>query len=176
MNATLGNWNALSPPDAAREILPCCGSLAWAEAMVAARPFLEESVLFATSDRIWCSLPVEDWLEAFRSHPRIGESRAQSPAGARSASWSAAEQRRVSDIGDDLKFALADANRAYEQRFGRIFIVCAAGKSAAEILEILARRLQNDEATELQASAEEQRQIICVRLKKWLDAGVESNA
>ena len=99
-------------------------------------------------------------MEAFRSHPRIGESRApRFFAGPSSAAWSTQEQKKVADAGDAVKVALAEANREYEQRFGRIFIVCATGKSAPEILEILQRRLQNDAATELREAAEQQRQI-----------------
>lgn len=107
-------------------------------------------------------------MEAFRSHPRIGESHGSASAPVRSATWSGEEQRRVGTASEDIKMALAEGNRAYEQRFNRIFIVCATGKSAAEILEILRRRLHNDEATELHEAAEQQRQIAQLRLKKWL--------
>ena len=86
----------------------------------------------------------------------------------RSAAWSAQEQRNVVDAGEPVQLALAEGNRQYEQRFDRVFIVCATGKSAAEILEILRRRLQNDDSTELRESAEEQRKITNIRLKKWL--------
>lgn len=175
MNAVLANWNALSPRDAAQEILPCCGSYAWASNLAAHRPLSDESALLEASDRVWRALPAADWLEAFRSHPRIGESRPESAAGARSAAWSAGEQRQVTNSGDNLKLALAEANREYELRFSRTFIVCATGKSAPEILEILRHRLHNDEAAELRAAAEEQRQIIRIRLKKWLEAHGESN-
>jgi len=72
--------------------------------------------------------------------------------------------------GENIKLRLAEGNRAYEQRFNRIFIVCATGKSAFEILEILERRLQNDHRTELLEAAEEQRHIAHIRLKKWLDS------
>lgn len=173
LNPVLANWNALPRQEATQQILPCCGSGAWANKIAAERPFLDESALLEASDRVWRSLSAEDWLEAFRSHPRIGESRAESAVGARSSAWSAEEQSQVADSANHLKQALAEANRVYEQRFGRIFIVCAAGKSASEILEILRRRLQNDEAAELRASGEEQRQIIRVRLKKWLGAAGE---
>ncbi len=124
--------------------------------------------MLAASDVTWQNLSHADWLEAFRSHPRIGESRPDKAAPAQSSTWSAQEQRNVSSADDTLKLALAQGNREYEQKFGRIFIVCATGKSASEILEILRRRLQNDEATELHAAAEEQRQIMQIRLKKWL--------
>jgi 2-oxo-4-hydroxy-4-carboxy-5-ureidoimidazoline decarboxylase len=168
MNAVLSLWNSLPAEEAAQQILPCCGSRSWARAMASARPISDLSELSEASDRIWRALPVLDWLEAFSSHPRIGESQAASPADGQSASWSVGEQRAVTDSAQELKLALAEANRLYEQRFGRIFLVCATGKSAPEILEILRRRLQNDEASELQAAAEEQRRIVRIRLKKWL--------
>jgi 2-oxo-4-hydroxy-4-carboxy-5-ureidoimidazoline decarboxylase len=82
--------------------------------------------------------------------------------------WSEQEQRAVAAAGDSVKSALAEGNREYERRFGRNFIVCATGKSPAEILQILARRLKNDEPTELQEAADEQRQIMQIRLRKWL--------
>jgi 2-oxo-4-hydroxy-4-carboxy-5-ureidoimidazoline decarboxylase len=132
------------------------------------RPLHDEALLLNASDTIWRSLGESDWLEAFRSHPRIGESRAEKTASAQSSAWSAQEQQTVSSAEDPVKLALAQANRAYERKFGRIFIVCATGKSASEILEILRRRLQNDEAIEIQEAAEEQRQIMHIRLKKWL--------
>ena len=107
-------------------------------------------------------------MEAFRSHPRIGESRAAQLALARSVTWSTQEQQKVAVAGDAVKIALAEANQEYEQRFRNTFIVCATGKSAPEILEILRRRLQNDGPTELRQAAEQQRQITRIRLTKWL--------
>jgi 2-oxo-4-hydroxy-4-carboxy-5-ureidoimidazoline decarboxylase len=127
----------------------------------------EEAALLAVSDEIWRGLGEADWLEAFKSHPRIGESRAEEVSPAQSSAWSAQEQKAAT-ADEALKMALKWGNREYEQKFGRIFIVCATGKSASEILEILRRRLHNDEATELQLAAEEQRQIMHIRLKKWI--------
>ena len=150
------------------EILSCCGSRAWANAMAGRRPFSDVTTLLAASDETWSNLTGADWMEAFRSHPRIGESRAIQSASVQSATWSAQEQRDVATAGDAVKIALAEANREYERRFRRIFIVCATGKSAPEILEILRRRLKNDEPTELREAAEQQRQIIHIRMKKWL--------
>ena len=106
----------------------------------------------------------------FRSHPRIGQSRAAAQARRKSAAWSSEEQRNVGSAADEVRAALAEGNRAYEHKFGRIFIVCATGKSPTEILAILRRRLQNDETTELHEAAEEQRQIAHLRLKKWLNS------
>ena len=109
-------------------------------------------------------------MEAFQSHPRIGESRAPQSPPAQSVTWSAQEQQQVSDADAAVKAALADANRQYDQRFNRTFIVCATGKSAQEILGILLRRLNNNTETELQEAAEQQRQITEIRLRKWLQS------
>ena len=169
MSEVLARWNALPVEDAAEEILPCCGSNAWARAMALHRPIRDEAALLAACDEIWRSLPESGWKEAFQSHPRIGDTRAR-VASQRSAAWSKTEQQNVTTADDQIKIALAEGNRAYEKRFHRIFIVCATGKSGREILEILRRRLKNDDVAELQEAAEEQRQIAHVRLKKWLSS------
>jgi 2-oxo-4-hydroxy-4-carboxy-5-ureidoimidazoline decarboxylase len=170
MSGVLARWNSMPSEEAMEDILPCCGSRAWARAMAARRPIRTEADLLAACDDIWKNLPVSDWIEAFQSHPRIGDSKASSPASAQSAAWSRTEQEKVGLAGDAVKRALAEGNRAYEHRFGRIFIVCATGKSAQEILEILERRLRNDDQIELLEAAEQQRQIAHLRLKKWLNS------
>lgn len=164
----LARWNALPFDEAAQELLPCCGSIAWARGMCAARPIPNESALLSASDRVWNNLPESDWMEAFRNHPRIGDPAAPKSHSPRSAEWSRSEQRSAFTNDEEIAALLADGNRAYEQRFHRIFIVCATGKTAKEILQILQRRLANDEATELREAAEQQRQITHIRLKKWL--------
>jgi 2-oxo-4-hydroxy-4-carboxy-5-ureidoimidazoline decarboxylase len=164
----LARWNSLPPGEAALEILPCCGSNSWARQLAALRPIEDEAGLLAASDKIWRSLTEADWMEAFAHHPRIGQSVAPPTASARSAQWSTQEQQHVGAAGTDVIAALAEGNRVYEQRFNRIFIVCAAGKSAHTILNILQRRLGNDEQAESQESAEQQRQITNLRLKKWI--------
>jgi 2-oxo-4-hydroxy-4-carboxy-5-ureidoimidazoline decarboxylase len=168
MSEVLARWNGLDPEEAAKEILPCCGSKTWAHEMASRRPILDEAALLAACDEVCKSLAESDWNEAFRSHPRIGESPSQAPGPAKSAGWPGEEQRRVGTASEDVKLALAEGNRGYEKQFHRIFIVCATGKSAPEILEILRRRLRNDEAAELLEAAEQQRQIAQLRLKKWL--------
>jgi OHCU decarboxylase len=165
---TLARWNSLPPEKAAAEVLPCCGSKAWAREMATRRPILDEAALLTACDEVCKNLPEADWLDAFRSHPRIGDSHAPASAPSRSAEWSGEEQRKVGAAADKIKAALAAGNRAYEEKFNRIFIVCATGKSVPTILSILERRLQNDEATELLEAAEQQRQIAHLRLKKWL--------
>jgi OHCU decarboxylase len=166
----LVQWNALQSDKAEADILSCCGSRAWAREMAARRPILHEAALLAACDEVWRNLPESDWIDAFRSHPRIGESHSPAASAPRSVAWSGEEQQKVGTAAEDTKAALAAANRAYEQRFHRIFIVCATGKSAPEILEILQSRLLNDEATELRETAEQQRQIARLRLKKWLSS------
>lgn len=177
MNAVLARWNRLSADDAAEEILACCGSTTWACELVARRPFKDESALVSTSDEIWKRVEVADWMEAFSKHPRIGERKAQQtashrdpgvPARDRSAAWSAQEQQSVESAEDEVQLALAEANAEYERRFRNVFIVCASGKSAPEMLGILRRRLRNDDAAELREAAEEQLKITNIRLKKWL--------
>jgi 2-oxo-4-hydroxy-4-carboxy-5-ureidoimidazoline decarboxylase len=168
VSQVLARWNRLPHEEAARDILPCCGSKAWAASMALKRPVEEEAALLAASDEIWRALGEADWLEAFRSHPRIGETTAEKSSAAQSSAWSAQEQQKAATADEAVKMALKWGNREYEQKFGRIFIVCATGKSAGEILEILRRRLHNDEATELRQAAEEQRQIMHIRLKKWI--------
>ena len=164
--AQLTRWNTLESEAAAAELLPCNGSHAWAFGVAQRRPFGSAEQLFATADAVWWELAVEDWQEAFDSHPRIGERHAKS-ASEKSLEWSSGEQKGVSEE-DALMAALAEGNRAYEERFGRIFIVCATGRSAAEILAILQTRLANDPETELREAAEQQRRITQLRLRRWL--------
>jgi 2-oxo-4-hydroxy-4-carboxy-5-ureidoimidazoline decarboxylase len=168
MSDALARWNRLSPEEAEYEILPCCGSRAWAHQMAARRPFADEASVLAVSEETWRNLGESDWMEAFRSHPRIGETHAEQPSHARSSAWSAQEQREAAGSGDVVKIELAEANRQYERKFNRIFIVCANGKDGPEILGILRRRLQNDPVTELREAAEQQRQIMNLRIKRWL--------
>ncbi len=165
-NPTLSAWNTLDADAAAKAILPCNGSQAWADAMAALRPFESAFDLTCTADRIWGTLSPADWQQAFDSHPRIGEHKAKA-ATEQSLTWSKGEQA-AAQFSEDTQTALAAANREYDAKFGRIFIVCASGKSADEMLAILRRRLANDPATELREAAEQQRQITQIRLRKWL--------
>src|SRR5260370_36057275 len=144
MSDVLACWNFLSIGAADDEILPCCGSREWADGMVGRRPLPDEVALLEASDETWRSLAESDWLEAFRSHPRIGESHAPKAALQRSAAWSAQEQQNVVGADESVRIALAERNREYERKFSRIFIVCATGKSPAEILKMLLRSMKND--------------------------------
>jgi 2-oxo-4-hydroxy-4-carboxy-5-ureidoimidazoline decarboxylase len=168
MNTILQQWNSLDRSSAEAEILPCCGSRAWAQELANLRPFEEPEDLLKASDRVWSQLDIADWDEAFRSHPRIGESKAPASATAKSAQWSTQEQSTAASTTATVQSRLKTANAAYEARFGRIYIVCATGKSSEEMLAILERRLDNEEAAELLEAAEQQRQITQLRLRKWL--------
>jgi 2-oxo-4-hydroxy-4-carboxy-5-ureidoimidazoline decarboxylase len=157
---TLAALNALSDEAAAAGFLRCCRSMRWARLMTAARPFASGDAMSAAADAIWASLSAADWLEAFRNHPRIGEA-----GGGR---WSSEEQAEASPATVADRERLAAANREYEARFGHIFIVCAAGRTAAEILTILEGRLMNAGEAELLVAVEEQRRITRLRLARLL--------
>nr|MBA3673239.1 2-oxo-4-hydroxy-4-carboxy-5-ureidoimidazoline decarboxylase [Gemmatimonadaceae bacterium] len=122
--------------------------------------------LLDTADATWASLTPADWREAFDHHPRLGESRSTVQQGARAAAWSSVEQSRVSTAAEGDRAALATANAEYEARFGFICIICAAGRSAEELLAITRGRLDNPPADELGVAAEEQRKITRLRLAK----------
>jgi 2-oxo-4-hydroxy-4-carboxy-5-ureidoimidazoline decarboxylase len=165
-NRTLESWNTLPPEAAAAAILPCNGSHTWAENITALRPFATPYDLTCTADIVWRSLPPVAPQQAVDSHPRIGEHQAKSATEA-SLALSATEQSAATLTSNTLE-ALSSANRLYEQKFNRIFILCATNKSAEEILTILHARLNNDPATELSEAIEQQRQITQLRLRKWL--------
>ena len=165
-NPTLARWNELDASSAIETILPCNGSQTWASKLTALRPFHTVADLTCTADIVWRALPASDWQQAFDSHPRIGERYAKA-ATAASLSLSATEQS-ATQLTADTQAAFAAANCAYEEKFGHIFIVCATGKSAAEMLAILQHRLTNDPHSELLEAVEQQRQITQLRLRKWL--------
>lgn len=154
----------------ARETLfTCCGSRRWVEAMLARRPFVTRAALFEASERVWESLEPSDYLEAFSQHPEIGADLGQLRerfSSHASAALSQSEQSSVDAADEATVLALRDANRAYKQRFGHIFIVCATGKRANEMLAMLHERLQNDPVQELGIAAREQAKITTLRLEK----------
>ncbi len=179
MNPVLAQWNTAPADKALNAMLACCGARRWAAAMVALRPIAGVVELSAAADRVWSTMEEPDWLEAFACHPRIGERQA-APAAAhasapaathgtgRSAAWSRQEQSQAGAASEPVLAELAEGNALYEQRFGFTYIVCATGKSAEEILAILERRLAATRETELREAAEQQRQIMQIRLGKWL--------
>jgi 2-oxo-4-hydroxy-4-carboxy-5-ureidoimidazoline decarboxylase len=166
MNPILADWNRMEQEAAIHAILPCNGSRAWAAAVVNLRAFETPEQLFAASDTAWRGLPEADWQQAFDSHPRLGESNSTT-ATPQSLSWSAGEQS-AANPDEAAKTALRDGNRAYEAKFGRTFVLCATGRSAAEMLARLNQRLNNDAASELSEAVEQQRLITQLRLRKWL--------
>jgi 2-oxo-4-hydroxy-4-carboxy-5-ureidoimidazoline decarboxylase len=170
LNPVLERWHALGPDEAAAEILSCCGSHAWAACLAEMRPFAEEESLFVAADHCWRHLSQADWLQAFRSHPRIGEQHAENKTTATTTAWSRSEQSQMKEADAGILLRMREGHREYEERFGRIFIVCASGKQPAELLHILERRLKNDPEQELHESAAQQQQIMQLRLRKWLVA------
>jgi OHCU decarboxylase len=165
MSLDLDRFNDLPAGEAAETLLACCGSTAWARRMAESRPFEDLTAIQKKSDAIWRSLGGDDWREAFAAHPRIGE---------KGSRWAEQEQAGARDAAAETLAELIAANREYEARFGHIFIVCATGKSAAEMLSLLRHRLDNDRAIELHIAAEEQRKITNLRLEKLLLKGIDS--
>jgi len=170
MNQSVDRLNELSADDAQADFLKCCGSQVWAQKMAEARPFATEIELLEAGERIWRSLGEEDWQEAFRAHPRIGETKAAAGQSETAQKWSAQEQSQSQNVAADVMAALAERNGEYERRFGFIFIVCATGKTADEMLQLLTLRMKNTPSTELRVAAEEQRKITQLRLQKLLES------
>ena len=160
--------DALPDHEASLLLESCCGSHAWVQEMLAHRPFGTFVRILDEAEEVWWSLGPDDWREAFDHHPRIGEQAAAAPQGATAKTWSADEQRGASTAGEGTRQALAEANREYERRFGHIYLVCATGKSAEEMLALLRQRLSNDPATEMRVAAAEQAKITRLRLEKLL--------
>lgn len=133
-------------------------------------PFQNQAELFAAAEEIWFKLLPNDWLEAFAHHPKIGDLNSLRAKFASTRQWAEGEQARVSTASEEVLRALAEGNAQYENKFGYIFIVCATGKSAEEMLTILQSRLSNEHATELYLAAVEQSKITKIRLEKLLSA------
>ena len=168
LNTELETLNSLSQEQANAEFLKCCGSRTWAREMNEARPFATVAQLLVTADEAWSSLSKEDWLEAFRTHPKIGEKKGSTVQSEQAQKWSTQEQAGTQEATAETKAALAEGNRRYMDRFGFIFIICASGKSADEMLASLNKRLQNDPETEMVIASEEQRKITRLRLEKLI--------
>jgi 2-oxo-4-hydroxy-4-carboxy-5-ureidoimidazoline decarboxylase len=160
--------NGLPFEEAKAEFMRCCGSTRWAESMARARPFRGESAVYSEAGWLWSQTTAEDWREAFTHHPRIGDVNKLRERFKASGAWSEQEQKGLQGAGEDVIQALADGNREYEERFGFIFLICATGKSAQEILGHLRERLNNPPQLELRIAAGEQAQITRLRLEKLL--------
>ncbi len=170
MTVPLELLNALPAPEAAGHFRACCGASRWVEAMVRGRPYGSARALLEAAERAWHDAGPGDWDEAFRHHPRIGEARPADAASPQAARWSEGEQTGVARADDLVRRALADGNAAYERKFGRIFLVAAAGRSAEDLLAELHRRLANDPDAELRNAVQEQGRITRLRLLKLLGA------
>ena len=160
--------NALGPAEAEQALLQCCGSSRWAREVAASRPYENVELLIAQANEIWWSLQSDDWLEAFRSHPKIGEKKAAEAVSDQSRQWSGQEQSGVRQASQETVDSLATLNRIYEEKFGFIFIICATGKTSEEMLAALRERLENDATRELIIAAAEQGKITELRLRKLL--------
>ncbi|QBI19747.1 allantoicase [Egibacter rhizosphaerae] len=161
--AGLARLNALEPSRAEAALRACCASTTWARAVAARRPFTDPEALAEAADEAWWACGPDDWLEAFAAHPRIGE-RTRAP-------WSQAEQAGAASASDDTIAALEEGNRTYEEQFGHVFLIRAAGRSADEMLAQLRERLANDPETELRVAAGEQAEITRLRLDRLLVEG-----
>ena len=153
-------------PEAAELLASCCGSSRWVTAMLARRPFRSRNQLLEAAGDVWGSLDPGDWREAFSHHPRIGERTGTVPQTARGAAWSAGEQAGMDSAGENLKNELVAVNREYEARFGFVYVVCATGKTADEMLDLARARLRNEAGIELATAAKEQEKIMRIRLEK----------
>src|SRR5262245_1051406 len=154
-------WQRLdqaSPDEARALLLHCCGSTRWVDAMLSGRPFGSTDAMITAASTLWWGLTEADWREAFSHHPKIGDRKATGVA--------AREQSGAATASAETLEARAGANRKYGERFGYIFIVCASGKSADEMLDMLGARQANDAATEIRIAAEEQRKITALRLQQ----------
>jgi len=162
----LARINRLDEEALREELHRCCGSRRWVELMLARRPFKDDAALLKAAEEIWFSLSREDWLEAFSHHPKIGDVESLREKFRNTMQWAKSEQSAVGRASVETIKKLAEANQAYENRFDYIFIVCASGKSAEEMLAILHNRLGNQPSEELQIAAREQSKITSLRLRK----------
>lgn len=161
----LDHFNAAPKAELRPELLACCDVPAWADALLEARPYADLDALLAAADEAARRFDRADVDRALARHPRIGERASGQGTGSR---WSRQEQ---SGVAADAKAALVEGNRSYEDRFGRVFLICATGLSAEQILENLRSRLGNDDATEASVVADELRKIALLRLRKVVDGG-----
>lgn len=156
--------------DLRKLLLDCCGSNAWAGEMAEQRPFKDVAHIHESAVRIWAGLDQKEWLRAFRHHPPIGSKRAKSKQSVSARQWSAGEQSAAKKSSTESLKLLAAANQAYQSTFGYVFLICATGKSAEEILKGLQERLSNPPETELRVAAEEQQKITRLRLENLLNS------
>jgi 2-oxo-4-hydroxy-4-carboxy-5-ureidoimidazoline decarboxylase len=167
---TLPELNELPVSELKARLCICCGSSAWVDEMTRIFPVESEESLLEQAAIIWFACSESDWEEAFAQHPKIGDIRSLREKFATTKEWVEGEQAGVSTASQLVLEALAEGNRRYEEKFGYIFIVCATGKSAGEMLEILQSRLPNSPEDEIQVAMQEQTKITKIRLEKLLAA------
>jgi 2-oxo-4-hydroxy-4-carboxy-5-ureidoimidazoline decarboxylase len=159
--------NALSRAEAALALERCCGATRWIQGMLARLPFASHTAMYAAAVEIWAQLGPDDYREAFSHHPEIGANLDElRKKFAQTADWSQSEQSGALGASEATLHALRDGNRAYRERFGFSFIVCATGKSAEEMLSLLQARLRHDPDLELDIAATEQAKITHLRLER----------
>jgi len=166
---TLHDLNTLPKPQLRQELMKCCGSSAWVEKVMSFFPVDDMVELLDDAEDEWYKCSPEDWKEAFSHHPRIGDIDSLKKKFASTANWAMGEQSGTSSASEETIRALAKGNKEYEDKFGYIFIVCATGKSADEMLALLESRLLNDPKIEIEIAADEQNKITRLRLEKLLD-------
>ncbi len=166
---TLHQFNILPKEQLAEELMKCCGSSAWVQRMLPFIPADDMVELLEDAEEQWWKCSETDWKEAFAHHPRIGDISSLQKKYMATAAWASGEQSGVTAALPETLRALAERNRLYEEKFGYIFIICATGRSAEEMLSILQSRLQNDPAEEIKIAADEQNKITKLRIEKLLD-------
>lgn len=166
--SNLDKLNQASVEAATHTLMQCCTSSRWVDRMIASRPFRDGDDLCHKGNQNWQNLEENDYLEAFEGHPKIGDVNSLKAKYANTKALASGEQSSVAHASDQVIAELASGNSAYEEKFGFIFIVCATGKTAAQMLDLLNARLPNNRATELNNAAEEQRKILQLRLEKLL--------
>jgi OHCU decarboxylase len=158
--------NDLTDDALTKAFTKCCAARRWVQEMAALRPYNSDESVVRAAYEIGSILSREDWLEAFAAHPKIGDVESLRAKFGNTRAWASGEQAGVAAASDETLKRLAELNRQYEAKFGYIFIVCATGKSAEEMLAILENRLPNDLKTELRIAAAEQLKITQLRLQK----------
>ena len=165
---TLHEFNILPKQELAEVLTRCCGSSAWVQKMLPFIPADDMVELLEDAEEQWWKCTEADWKQAFANHPKIGDLDSLKNKYADTAEWASGEQQGTNAAAGQTLKELADANREYEEKFGYIFIVCATGKSADEMLVILKNRLSNDPSAEIEIAADEQNKITKLRLEKLL--------
>ncbi len=168
----LEELNKLPEADASHTFMQCCTSSTWVKKMVEARPFIDVQAMKQAADNAWIGLSVSDYLEAFEGHPKIGDVSSLRAKYANTKELAGNEQGLVKEANDAVLEVLSQGNSDYEEKFGFIFIVCATGKSAKEMSDLLQARLPNNKAQELINAAEEQRKIFQLRIDKAFEQSI----